>query len=410
MKSKSLETKYKDVSFADVSTKISKKYKNRDLNKHDQNSFLVEMRQLMMMQEKSKLAKLITESIDKYRKPVNASKYAKGGMLPKYGLAGTLPTEDTLITTDNVMQSGFTPLPLPGFTKGVTQTPITNPPVYNANVSGYMQPNTGLPILHAQPGGTPNIQQGVGNSGSNKDGTSWLGDNIYAPLMLGKGIEVAGKLAMLAGGYDKVAPEYNPYESDIRRKMSERSIDLGQVRQQIAGATNAGMINTGNVRSEAVRQSLAQNIINSAQGNLANTSVQQQQINNGYRGEEAQTLNNLGQQRVQANNYAEQLNQQSKGNYQLGLQNMLETAGNAGQRVTDYRANVAQQNILASVLETNNFKMGDAGEIINKANSGAKLELDDFIKLAESNGADAQTGTNMFLEYRKKYLGASKVQ
>ena len=401
MKSKSLETKYKDTSYADVSTKISKKYKNRDLNKHDQNSFLVEMRQLMMMQEKSKLAKLITESIDKYRKPVNASKYAKGG---------TLPTDDTLITTDNELQA-YSALPSMDNTLMTTDkqllptTKLTTPPTYNANVAGYMQSNSGLPILHAQPGGTPSTVQATSQGG---DGTNWLGDNIYAPLMLGKGVELAGKLAMLAGGYDKVAPEYNPYESDIRRKMSERSIDLGQVRQQIAGATNAGMVNTGNVRSEAVRQSLVQNIINSAQGNLANTSVQQQQINNSYRGEEAQTLNTLGQQRVQANNYAEQLNQQSKGNYQLGLQNMLETAGNAGQRVTDYKANVAQQNILASVLETANFKMGDAGEIINKANSGAKLELDDFIKLAESNGADAQTGTNMFLEYRKKYLGTTK--
>jgi hypothetical protein len=242
MKSKSLETKYKDVSFADVSTKISKKYKNRDLNKHDQNSFLVEMRQLMMMQEKSKLAKLITESIDKYRKPVNASKYAKGGMLPKYGLAGTLPTDDTLITTDNELQA-YNALPAMDNTlmttdkKLLPNTKLTTPPTYNANVSGYMQPNSGLPILHAQPGGTPGTVQATNQGG---DGTNFLGDNIYAPLMLGKGIEVAGKLAMLAGGYDKVAPEYNPYESDIRRKMSERSIDLGQVRQQIAGATNAG--------------------------------------------------------------------------------------------------------------------------------------------------------------------------
>lgn len=408
MKSKSLGTKYKDVSYADVSTKISKKYKNRDLNKHDQNSFLVEMRELMMMQEKSKLAEMITKSIDKYRKPVNASKYAKGGMLPKYVNGDTLPTDDTLITTDNELQSGFAPLPLPGFTNGVSKTPISNPPTYNANVSGYMQPTTGLPILHAQPGGTPSTVQTT-NQG-NRDGTNFLGDNIYAPLMLGKGIELAGKLAMLAGGYDKVAPEYNPYESDIRRKMSERSIDLGQVRQQIAGATNAGMVNTGNVRSEAVRQSLAQNIINSAQGNLANTSVQQQQINNGYRGEEAQTLNNLGQQRVQANNYAEQLNQQSKGNYQLGLQNMLETAGNAGQRVTDYKANVAQQNILASTLETSNFKFNDAKEILNKAASGAKLELDDFIQLAEVNGYDTKTGVELFTQYKKKIYGTGTVQ
>jgi hypothetical protein len=170
------------------------------------------------------------------------------------------------------------------------------------------------------------------------------------------------------------------------------------------------LVNTGNVRSEAVRQSLAQNIINSAQGNLANTSVQQQQINNGYRGEEAQTLNSLGTQRVQANNYAEQLNQQSKGNYQLGLQNMLETAGNLGQTGTDYRANIAQQNILASALETSNFKFGDAKEILNKAASGAKLELDDFIKLAEDNGYDAKAGTDLFLQYKKKIYGTGKVQ
>lgn len=385
-KSKSLTTKYKNVSFADASTRISNKYKNRDLNKHEQSSFLVEMRELMKMQEKTKLAEKMSEFIQQYRKPANASKYAKGGVLPKYTEAGTLPTDDTVITTHNQLQQP-----------------------YVANVSGTMLNSNALPILYAQPGGTPNMAQSGtttrqgGDEGG--DGKSWLGDNIYAPLAIGKGIEAAGKLAMLATGYDKVAPQYNPYEADIRRKMGERRIDMGQVRQQIASATNAGLENTGNVRSEAVRQSLAQSIFNTAQGNLANTSLQEQQARNQYLGDEANTLNVLGQQRVAANNYAEQLNQQSKANYQLGIQNMLETAGNAGQRITDYRANKAQQNILASVLETANFKIKDAGEILSKAESGEKLTLGDFIAISEQNGGTPQDAVKMFSDYKKRIYG-----
>ena len=385
-KSKSLTTKYKNVSFADASTRISNKYKNRDLNKHEQSSFLVEMRELMKMQEKTKLAEKMSEFIQQYRKPANASKYAKGGVLPKYTEAGTLPTEDTVITTHNQLQQP-----------------------YVANVSGTMLNSNALPILYAQPGGTPNMAQSGtttrqgGDEGG--DGKSWLGDNIYAPLAIGKGIEAAGKLAMLATGYDKVAPQYNPYEADIRRKMGERRIDMGQVRQQIASATNAGLENTGNVRSEAVRQSLVQNIFNTAQGNLANTSLQEQQARNQYLGDEANMLNALGQQRVAANKYAEQLNQQSKANYQLGIQNMLETAGNAGQRITDYRANKAQQNILASVLETANFKIKDAGEILSKAESGEKLTLGDFIAISEQNGGTPQDAVKMFSDYKKRIYG-----
>ena len=385
-KSKSLTTKYKNVSFADASTRISNKYKNRDLNKHEQSSFLVEMRELMKMQEKTKLAEKMSEFIQQYRKPANASKYAKGGVLPKYTEAGTLPTDDTVITTHNQLQQP-----------------------YVANVSGTMLNSNALPILYAQPGGTPNMAQSGtttrqgGDEGG--DGKSWLGDNIYAPLAIGKGIEAAGKLAMLATGYDKVAPQYNPYEADIRRKMGERRIDMGQVRQQIASATNAGLENTGNVRSEAVRQSLVQNIFNTAQGNLANTSLQEQQARNQYLGDEANMLNALGQQRVAANKYAEQLNQQSKANYQLGIQNMLETAGNAGQRITDYRANKAQQNILASVLETANFKIKDAGEILSKAESGEKLTLGDFIAISEQNGGTPQDAVKMFSDYKKRIYG-----
>lgn len=389
-KSKSLTTKYKNVSFADASTRISNKYKNRDLNKHEQSSFLVEMRELMKMQEKTKLAEKMSEFIQQYRKPANASKYAKGGVLPKYTDAGTLPTDDTVITTHNQLQQP-----------------------YVANVSGTMLNSNAFPILYAQPGGTPNMAQSGtttrqgGDEGGDEggDGKSWLGDNIYAPLAIGKGIEAAGKLAMLATGYDKVAPQYNPYEADIRRKMGERRIDMGQVRQQIASATNAGLENTGNVRSEAVRQSLVQNIFNTAQGNLANTSLQEQQARNQYLGDEANTLNVLGQQRVAANNYAEQLNQQSKANYQLGIQNMLETAGNAGQRITDYRANKAQQNILASVLETANFKIKDAGEILSKAESGEKLTLGDFIAISEQNGGTPQDAVKMFSDYKKRIYG-----
>jgi hypothetical protein len=379
---KHVTTKYTGKSFADTSKLISQKYKNRDLNKHDQNSYLAEMRELMTHQEKQKLAEQIMSSIKDYRKPANASKYAKGGMLPKYdGLTepNNMLPDSTKINNDNVL----------GLTNSMMGGNSYNP----------------LPMLYAQPGGKPDINSiGKGTNNASGDTSNWFKDNIYAPVALGKGLEFAGKLAMLASGYDKVNPEYNPYESEIRSRMSQRKIDLGQIEQNINTNINQGLDNTSNVRSEAVRQNLNQGLFSNAQKNLADTSLQEQQARNQYSAEYASTLDALGQQRVGANRYAEQLNQQAKGNYQLGLQGALETVGNAGQKLTDYRANVAQQRILGSILQTNDFQMGDAKELITKAQSGEKLTLDDFIQLANSKGKDVNTATQMFLEYKKKIL------
>jgi len=392
---KHITTKHAGKSFSDVSKIISQKYKNRDLNKHDQNSFLAEMQQLMSHQEKVKLAEQIMGSIKDYRKPTNVSKYAVGG---------TLPTDDTKLITDNELT--FDPASL------VTDNTVltTNnqlglsTSLMGGNPTKPVAPNP-TPVLYGQPGAAPDIKLSSKSDSSVKSGTNWFKDNIYSPVALGKGLEFAGKLAMLATGYDKVNPEYNPYESEIRSKMSQRGINLGQVEQNIASNVSQALDGTSNVRSEAVRQSLNQSIFNSAQKNLADVSMQEQQVNNQYKAEAASTLDSLGQQRTTANRYAEQLNQQSKGNYQLGLQGALETVGNAGQKVTDYRANVAQQQILGSVLQTNNFQMTDAKELIEKANSGAALELTDFIKLVETKGGNVSDATKMFLDYKKRILG-----
>lgn len=365
---KHVTEKYKGQSFSDTSMKVSNKYKDRDLNRMSERSFNFEIGELMKHQERLKLTEKIMDAIKNYRKPTNASKYVWGG---------TLPTDNTVLTTDNELKQPFV-----------------------ANVDGAMK----YPILQAQPGGMPNftnIKTGLDLSGVQ----DWVKNDIYAPVTLGKGLEFAGKLAMLASGYDKVNPEYNPYESDIRTKMASRRTDLGQVQEQIASGINAGLDNTRNVRSEAVRQALNQNLFNTATTNLANTSLQEQDLKNQYGAQYASTLDTLGQQRVQANRYAEQLNQQAKGNYQLGLQGALETVGNAGQKLTDYRAGIAQQRILTSMLQTSNFQMGDAKDILNKAEAGERLTVDDFIKLAETNGKTSNDGIQLFLEYKKKTLG-----
>ncbi len=122
-------------------------------------------------------------------------------------------------------------------------------------------------------------------------------DNIYTPVALGKGLEFAGKLAMLAGGYDKVAPEYNPYEADIRRRMQGRSIDMQAIKENILSSENKALDNTSNVRSEAVRQAIQNSIFRGTQKNLADVSLQEQQINNQYDADYASTLNQLGQQK-----------------------------------------------------------------------------------------------------------------
>ena len=55
----------------------------------------------------------------------------------------------------------------------------------------------------------------------------------YGALAAGKGVELLGKSAMLLGGYDKVSPNYNPYEQQALNLMRSQGIDTEAVKNKI---------------------------------------------------------------------------------------------------------------------------------------------------------------------------------
>ena len=239
-------------------------------------------------------------------------------------------------------------------------------------------------------------------------GPNWLKDNIYAPVAIGKALEMAGKVGMLATGYDKLMPESNPYESEIRQILSGRSVNLDQARQDVLAQQNAAMETP--VRSSSVRAALGQNIYSQGMDQLGRLSSEQQRINAGLAGENAQMLNSLGQQKAAARVYAEQQNNMGQQAQDAGIMNILESVGNVGQRLTDYRANVAQQQMLGAALSTADFKFGDVAQMIKDGVAGKQLDPDDAIKIVQSSSGKSRDQIMQEIEQAKQKFNTGVTQ
>lgn len=388
MKHKNVATRYKGLSFSTAASRVSKKYPNRDSNAIEQRSFIAEMDSLIALQEVMRAKEISMESIAKNKRPFKASKFEFGGEL--WQQAG------------NLVNSALPQIPVsPNINWLAQQHQQPNSPV---------QPVPTIPTLNngATPPARPMDALGANPNPVSPDNQAFTPptkrSNIYTPVAIGKGLEFAGKAAMLAGGYDKVAPQYNPYESDIRRTMQSRGINMDAIKQQILSGQNRGIDASSNIRNESTRQALNNATIRGSANALANVSMQEQQLSNQYAADYASTLNNLGQSRVNAQNYAENLNNSSKAGYQMGLQNILESVGNVGASVTDVSANLRQQGLLSQVLKTKNFELENAEDVLKKVSNGEDVTLADMIKIVESQGGDSKTAQDLFLQYKTKIL------
>ena len=389
MKHKNVSARYKGLTFSTAAQKVSKKYPDRDTNAIEQRSFIAEMDELVKLQEVSKANQLAMDSIAKNKRPFKASKFDLGGPLTNMAnLIGSAlpqipPSENINWLAQQYQQpnSPAQPVPtIPTLNNGVT------PPARPLDALG-ANPNPKANAADTKPY-TPPIKR----------------SNIYTPVAIGKGLEFAGKAAMLAGGYDKVAPQYNPYESDIRTTMKSRGINMDAIRQQILSGQNRGIDASSNVRNESTRQALNNATIRGSSNAMANVSMQEQQLSNQYAADYASTLNNLGGQKVAANNYAENLNNQSKAGYQMGLQNVLESVGGVGQEVTNLRASQRQQGLLSEVLKTKNFELTNAEDIIKRMSAGEDIKLSDMISIVTSQGGSEEDATKLFTEFKTKIL------
>ncbi len=393
-KRQSIASRYSGLSYASAAKKISDKYKERDTDPIAQRSFMMEMEQLMRMQELQKLSEISAEKISSNRTQRPASKMDPGGWLPMqskplpvlplnsgiFGMPGQRSTSEML---SDVGHKPFLDLRQGNWNAGVVGQRSTSEMLMDI---GDTDPTSTLLKSSTKPF--------VQNPYLTKDGRApetapTKGSSMFLPLALGKGAEFAGKLAMAASGYDKVSPEYNPYESEIRRNMSSRGISLDSAKNAILSNQNAAAAGAAGMTSMPVRQALLQNTYRQGMDALSGTSLQQQQINNQYKADSAQMLNNLGSQKVQANQYAEQLNNQSKAGYQMGLQSMLESVGGIGQELTNYRAGIAQQQLLAAALQTTDFKFGDVANIISQAVQGGEITMDQLVEINRQPSSSA---------------------
>lgn len=236
-----------------------------------------------------------------------------------------------------------------------------------------------------------------------KDPKGPKGRNLYNPLIAGKGLQTLGQLAMLATGYDKVRPEYNPNEQRIEQLMANRNINTQALQNLALSQQNVALQNLSDVRSPGVRRALVNNVIQGTLKSMQQNRMQQDDMNNRYAAEYAQTLGSLGQQRVQANTYAEQANQQGKANFESGIQNMLATLGNTGQKLTDYKVNLAQQDLTASFLKTSDFAAALPSKLIGKLERGEDLDANEVIELRNVMKDKTPDEIDQFLEAHKKY-------
>lgn len=169
-----------------------------------------------------------------------------------------------------------------------------------------------------------------------------------------KGIEMLGHAIQAFKKPDYVKPVYNPEENKVKSLMSNRKFDSQAILDALDLQDTANRQNiSDNSTSVGVTQANLQKANANQVNAIANTKIQEQQTNNQYRADEAQVLNNLGQQKMQAQVYAEDVNAKSKANVQNQRDKFLkESIGGLGDFLLkkDYvnKDNEFQMNILKS--------------------------------------------------------------
>lgn len=149
--------------------------------------------------------------------------------------------------------------------------------------------------------------QDNGNDSTNRNPLNWSG--LFADIA-----SLAPIMSNLfAGKPERVLANYNPYVSAISNALSRRRFDITPAiqdlgRNRATSNYNASQLNTNTGTNLAYRlqSAIAQN------NAIADLRATENNVNNQYRAEYANMMNNLGQQFVAANNLADDLNAQNR--------------------------------------------------------------------------------------------------
>lgn len=388
MNNKTVIEKYKGKSFSEAAEDIGRRFKNKDIDLIEKNSYNQELQALADYQEKKKVVSQMQEAVKQFK---------RGGILPKYPNGGPLNGVPQVEDPWNSINPNlpFIDNPFQGMMNEVVQPPYTNinpptlPQLNSKVVAGQMPvlgqrgvtPTSNTSTSIPQVGQIP-FKVGVdeSNVSTQPRGTGEM--SAYTPALIGQGLSTALNLGILASGYDKVAPVDNPYESQVKNLMASRGIDTTQQRNQILSAYNAAKDNLNNTRSVNVKNALNVNMMNQTQDSLAQSKLQEQQINNNYKSDYGQVLGNLGQQKVQARTYAEDMTARNKATFENNVSQFGDLMAQHGESFSAFKANQNMNTALAQIL---NDKYASAGlgisqETIDKFNSG-KATKDDWTQL-----------------------------
>lgn len=149
-----------------------------------------------------------------------------------------------------------------------------------------------------------------------KPATSATGKNNWLSGVGNLFTDIAALAPTISNMYAK--PEtfnatYNPYESQIRQTMANRKFDISPAKRAIRENRSISNYNAANYNpntgANLAYRLQSQIAANKAIADLYSTASN---VNNQYAGEYANTLNNLGQQRVQATNMAVDMNAKSR--------------------------------------------------------------------------------------------------
>lgn len=239
-----------------------------------------------------------------------------------------------------------------------------------------------------------------------------------------KGAELLGHAIQAFKKPELVNPVYNPEENAIKSLMKNRSVDVQSILneldlQEASAKENIANNSTSVGVMQANLQKLNSNIVDS----IAKTKFNEQLQNNQYRADEASVLGNLGQQKVIAQNYAEDLNTKAKANVQIQRDKFLkESIGGLGDFLLkkDYvnKENNFQMNILKQ--KGINFTVNDDwksfsqagiditkfdGEIESLTDKSARqAKIDALNKKLEASGVSKEGRDEFVKHYTNKYL------
>lgn len=402
MKTKHISQRYTGKTFAQASKKISDKYKDRDTNPLSKRSFLAEIEELVKMQEVTRIKEAAVDTLQQNRRLLKAM----GGNLPKYVNAGVLGDPTKYVSrfhpdafSSNKSKDKQFNINLSPTRTTLLPTGLTNPtvgqvtsvlPTDNTLATAPL-PVTDKPLTLGKPLtttlGDANrlttlVNQSIDKSKAVKESKTGFLSNVMTPLAIGKGIETLGKGLMAASGYERYSPILNPYEAQSRRELEQMQFDITPVTQKLQQEQARARGSVSGIQNEAVRQSLLQNTQSEVMSRLQEAMLSGQQQENAYRQARAAGLQSLGSEQRGAREQARAMTTASKAQLQSFVGDMLGSAGQAGQEITNYRANIAQQDLLAATLGSKDFKFASAKDIINKAVSGGvKLSVDDLYVL-----------------------------